>query len=168
MASDALLDLVRHHMWATTTLIEACRELSDEQLTAPGHASFGSILETLNHFIGSDAHYMCQLGGRPPTWSETHGDVGLDQLASRADDLSSAWESFLAADVFEAGRGLVLPEDEGVYRTHAGIVLAQVLFHATAHREQVCTMLTALGIEPPDTQPWAYADATGLGAFATE
>ncbi len=30
-----------------------------------------------------------------------------------------------------------------------GIQLAQVLHHGTDHRSQVCTALTALGVEPP-------------------
>jgi len=29
------------------------------------------------------------------------------------------------------------------------------------HREQICSILTALGLEPPDLQVWAYAEATG-------
>ena len=166
--NDSLRDLFDHHVWATRALIEACRVLSDEQLTSPGVAAFGTISETLNHFVGSDAHYLRHLGGEPPAWIEVHTDVGLDDLARRVDDMTTAWATFLAAGEFDAQRELVLPEDEGVYRTHAGIVLAQVFMHGTLHREQVCSMLTSLGIDPPDLQPWAYADTTGLGRFAAE
>lgn len=166
--NDSLRDLFDHHLWATKTLIEACRMLSGEQLASPGAASFGTIGETMNHFVGSDAHYLRQLGGEPPAWIEVHTDVGLDDLARRVDDMTAAWRSFLDAGEFDPKKELVLPEDEGVYRTHAGIVLAQVFMHGTLHREQVCSMLTALGVEPPDLQPWAYADTTGLGRFAAE
>jgi uncharacterized damage-inducible protein DinB len=38
------------------------------------------------------------------------------------------------------------------------IILAQVINHATEHREQVKAILTQLGIEPPDLQGWAYFD----------
>ena len=38
------------------------------------------------------------------------------------------------------------------------IILTQVINHATEHREQVKTIMTQLGIEPPDLQSWAYFD----------
>jgi uncharacterized damage-inducible protein DinB len=166
--NDSLRDLFDHHIWATRTLLDACRPLSAEQLTSPGSASFGSILETLNHFVGSDGNYMRQLGGDPPEWPFGDAHAGIDALADHVAKTALAWDVLLSSGEFDAQRELVLPEDEGVYRTHAGIVLAQVFVHGTLHREQVCSMLTALGIEPPDLQSWAYADTTGLGTFAAE
>ena len=38
------------------------------------------------------------------------------------------------------------------------VILTQVINHATEHREQVKTIMTQLGIEPPDLQSWAYFD----------
>jgi hypothetical protein len=43
------------------------------------------------------------------------------------------------------------------------VLIAQALYHGTAHREQICAILTGFGLEPPDVQVWAYADATGRG-----
>ena len=161
--NDALLDLFRHHMWGTAKLIDACRVLSDEQLRAPAVATYGSILETFNHYISSDAGYCRMLGGAPPSWSdEDDGLVGLDQLATRTDEMAQVWERFLASGEFDAHRALDFPDG---YRTHAGVLLAQVIHHGTLHREQICAMLTHLGVEPPDLQPWSYADDTGLGSF---
>ena len=31
----------------------------------------------------------------------------------------------------------------------------------SVHREQICSMLTSLGYEPPDIQPLGFADETG-------
>jgi uncharacterized damage-inducible protein DinB len=42
-----------------------------------------------------------------------------------------------------------------------GIRLAQALHHGTDHRSQVCTALTALGIEPPAIDAWDFADEGG-------
>ncbi len=39
--------------------------------------------------------------------------------------------------------------------------LAQVIHHGTDHRSQVCTILSTLGIEPPEIDVWAYGEATG-------
>ncbi len=41
------------------------------------------------------------------------------------------------------------------------MLVVQALHHGNAHREQICAILTGLGIEPPDIQVWAYAEATG-------
>ncbi len=39
--------------------------------------------------------------------------------------------------------------------------LAQAFHHASEHRAQICTILGALGHEPPDVSAWGYALATG-------
>jgi len=37
----------------------------------------------------------------------------------------------------------------------------QVINHAHEHREQICSMLNALGVTPPDMDGWAFGEATG-------
>lgn len=71
--------------------------------------------------------------------------------------------AFFATEEFDAERVSVL--DRGTYECPAGIVMAQVFHHGSVHREQICAMLTGLGIEPPDVQPWGFADATGMSRF---
>jgi len=68
------------------------------------------------------------------------------------------WEVFLASDV-DGERPL--PPHEGTNPIPAGIVIAVVLYHGNEHRGQVCTILGALGHQPPDLTPWAYAFARG-------
>jgi hypothetical protein len=43
----------------------------------------------------------------------------------------------------------------------AGTLLAQALHHANVHREQVSSIVTSLGIEPPDLDVWTYGTVTG-------
>ena len=66
-----------------------------------------------------------------------------------------------SAQPVDAEQFLIL--DEGKYQAPASVLVAQALHHGNAHREQVCSILTGLGIEPPDVQAWAWADATGRG-----
>jgi uncharacterized damage-inducible protein DinB len=40
------------------------------------------------------------------------------------------------------------------------VLVIQALHHGNPHREQICAILTGLGIEPPDIQARAYAEAT--------
>ena len=39
------------------------------------------------------------------------------------------------------------------------ILLTQVINHGTEHRSQIMAIMTQLGVDPPDLQPWAYFDA---------
>lgn len=162
--NEALLEAFRHSAWATKTLIAACRDLSVEELTrsAPG---YGSIFATLNHFVLSDAGYAAILTGVRPDWARDGNETqDFDQLVARVDETERLWEQLLA-EPLDAERELVL--EDGAYECHASVVVAQALHHPNAHREQVCAALTELGRDPPDVQPWAYADAKGRARWKT-
>jgi uncharacterized damage-inducible protein DinB len=159
--NDVLLDAFRHNSWATKQLLAVCRNLSEEHLTAGVPSSFGSILATLNHVIRSDAGYLRSLAGTGPTWLLDRAEsADFDQLHQRVEETEQNWERFLT-EPLDVERVLML--DHGTYEAHAGVLIAQALHHGNAHREQICAMLTGLGVEPPDIQAWAYAHATGRG-----
>jgi uncharacterized damage-inducible protein DinB len=177
--NETLRYLGRHKAWANRELLDRCRTLTSEQLTAPAGASYGSVIETLRHLVMSDASYLRCLGGPetawlveyqrtldavPEPWHEGPTEDGdLDELERRIDETERLWDAFITDMPFDAERVAVL--DRGTYECPAGIVMAQVFHHGSLHREQVCATLTALGVEPPDLQPWAFADATGLSRF---
>jgi uncharacterized damage-inducible protein DinB len=48
---------------------------------------------------------------------------------------------------------------DGFY-TDSWVVMLQVINHATEHREQIKSMLSALGMTPPDIDGWDYGEAT--------
>jgi uncharacterized damage-inducible protein DinB len=159
--NEALLDAFRHNSWATRQLLAACRNLSQEQLTSPGTGSFGNIIDTFNHIIMSDAGYLGRLSGSAPPWVMNREEsTDLNQLEARVEETERIWEQFLSEPI-DAERVLIL--DQGAYEAHAGVLIAQALHHGNAHREQICAILTGFGVEPPDIQAWAYADATGRG-----
>src|SRR5512133_691340 len=139
-------------------LIVACKNCSVEELTRRA-AGFGSILATLNHLVSADAGYVASLGGGGAVWAVADSETNdLRELAARAGENGVRWERFLREPI--DGERLAFL-DNGAYETHASVVVMQALHHASVHGEQVCKALEALGIEPPDLQPWAYADATG-------
>ena len=157
--NDVLLDAFRHHTWATKQLLSLCKGLPEDRLAAAGPASYGSILETLAHIVDSDGGYLRRLAGSAPEWALARREArDLDEVERRLDELGPAWERFATGEVDPERLHLL---DEGTYEVHAGVTIAQVLHHGNAHREQICAILTGLGIEPPDIQPWAYAPAVG-------
>jgi uncharacterized damage-inducible protein DinB len=156
--NEILREAFRHGAWATKTLMATCRHLSIEQLMRPARG-FGSILATLNHVILSDAGYAAILTGVRPAWAADGNETDdLDQLEARADETARLWERILGEPV-DAERLLML--DAGEYECYAGVVVSQALHHAIAHREQIRAGVAALGVQPPDLQPWAYAVETG-------
>lgn len=170
IVNEALLEAFRHDAWATKQLLAFCRDLSAEQLNAPGIGTYGGILETFNHMVLSDARYLRRLAGIGPPWVDSDGgvdpgdvdpkSVDIDQLQSRVQETEKLWEGLLS-EPLDAERVIIL--DQGAYQAHAGVLVAQALHHGNAHREQICAILTGAGMQPPDVQAWAYADATGRG-----
>lgn len=159
--NENLLDAFHHNSWATKQLLDACHGLSEDELMRPGVGSYGNILSTFNHIVMSDAGYVRRFAGTPPAWWTTRDEsTDLNQLAERVDEVAQLWEQVLAAPL---DTEQIIIMDDRRYEAHAGVILAQALYHGSAHREQICTMLTGLGIQPPDVQVWSYADATGRG-----
>ena len=154
-----LHDLAGHHAWATAQLLAFCRGLDAHTLNATVPGTYGTIVATLRHLIACERHFLDRLLGREPAepW-RPEGPAGLDALAGHAARLATDWEAFLAGDV-DGERPL--PLDEATNAIPAGVVIAVVLYHGSEHRGQVCTILGALGHEPPDLTPWAYALASG-------
>ena len=159
--NEAWLEAFRHNAWATKTLLSACRGLSDEQLGSSATGTYGDILSTFNHIVTSDGGYLRRLTDSGPDWvlaRDASADLG--QLEARVDETLLGWERFFSQPV-DSERLILL--NDGAYEAHASVLIAQALHHGNAHREQICVILTDLGIDPPDIQVWAYAEAKGLG-----
>jgi len=157
--NGALEEAFRAHAWATRRLIEFCQDLTPELLAAGRNDATGwSILQTLTHLVSADGYYVGTLdgSGRPvPKWNDDHDPPwDLDALRERSARLAGLWEAYLkSAD--DAERLVLL--DAGTFECRAGVIVAHALHHGDLHREQVCSILRRLGLEPPDLQPWEYA-----------
>lgn len=160
MTRSTLEDAFAHHLWATLRVIDACRELPPEHLATAVPGTYGSIIDTLRHLVGADASYLWVLtdGEHAEIEEETMDLAGLRE-AMEAN--GPAWTAVIAADR-DPGEDVVRHRDDGT-DSHAplGIRLAQALHHGTDHRSQVCTGLTALGVEPPAIDVWDYGAESG-------
>lgn len=160
MTRSLLEDAFSHHSWATLQLLDACEALTPEQRATTVPGTYGSILETLRHLVGSDAGYL---------WTLTHGEVAMiDEesmdvagLRAEMEAHGAAWTRLLARDP-DPDEVVVRHREDGS-ESHApiGIRLAQALHHGTDHRSQICTALTTLGIEPPAIDVWDFAASQG-------
>jgi uncharacterized damage-inducible protein DinB len=161
MPGSPLGDAFAHHVWATERLIDACRALTPEQLETGVPGTYGSIISTLRHIVSSDRWYLSFFpsGERlEPVDEET--DIGLAALRAEMATNAIAWTELLAGQL-DPDEDIVEIDNGGEYHARLGVRLAQVVHHGTDHRSQVCTVLTVLGITPPEIDVWAYARETG-------
>ena len=157
-----LTDAFAHHTWATLTLLDTCDALSPEQLETTVPGTFGSIIKTMQHTVGSDSYYLWRLGGLDepiPDGDEERMDLAALRRATERH--AEAWPRVLAADPDPDAMVVVRRDDGSEYHAVKGVRLAQALHHGTDHRSQIATALTSLGIEPPGIDVWDYAQANG-------
>ncbi len=151
----ALYHLFRHNAWANARLLDFCERLSAEQRAATAPGAVGSVAETLHHFVQAEGGYLSRVA---PDLTPAHWERFLAKdfaaVRARAEEMERLWLEYAARD----------PDPSEIRRkewpdvTHefpAYMEIAQALHHSTAHREQVCTILTAVGLEAPDLQPLA-------------
>jgi uncharacterized damage-inducible protein DinB len=158
--TSLLKDAFGHHVWATLYLIDACAALEPQQLDSSAPGTYGSILQTLRHLVGSDCSYLSVTSDGRRSMIDAD-EMDLSQLRAVMEENGGLWSSLLEDDL-DADGWQVRHRPDGS-ETHAtlGIRLAQALHHGTDHRSQVCTALTLLGIEPPDIDAWEYGIAQG-------
>jgi len=167
MNGSLMQDAFDHHLWATLKLMDVCAELKPEQLEATAPGTYGSILQTMRHLVGADASYLFVLtGGTTPTIEEDSMD--LAELRQVMESHWPAWSGLLAGDVDPAA-DVVRHRDDGT-ESHAplGIRIAQVVHHGTDHRSQICTVLTTLGVEPPEIDVWDFGWQDNRRVWETE
>lgn len=160
MSRSLLDDAFAHHVWATLRLIDTSLLLTREQLDAAAPGTYGSILETMRHFVGGDSLYLFHLTGDHARQIDTaHMDLRELRAAMEVDE--RAWIELLAKNLDPDA--VVKDVDEDGYERDAsiGIRLAQALHHGTDHRSQICTALTTLGVEPPGIDVWDFGVEAG-------
>ena len=154
-----LVDAFGHHVWATIKVLDACATLDDDQLATVVPGTYGSIISTLRHLVGGDVFYLEVLTGLKERFDESGSDIAIFRDVMQAHD--QVWQR-LIAEQSDPATVVIEYEDSG-YETLAplGVRLAQALHHGTDHRSQICTALTALGIEPPSIDVWDYGALDG-------
>jgi uncharacterized damage-inducible protein DinB len=160
MTSSLLADAFDHHVWATLQVLDLLAPLSEEQLATTVPGTFGTILDTARHLVGSDRWYLfVQSGGAVDQIEED--TMSIAELRSAMEPNAGFWHDILARNP-DPDAELTYTRDDGskAYATW-GVRLAQVVDHGTDHRSQIFTALTTLGIEPPEIDLWAWAMTVG-------
>ena len=159
MGENILEKLFEHNNWANRQIIQACSVLSDEQLDAePQSATLGSIRHTLLHLVSAQQGYLALL--TLPVEARRKIPLEFTDLQKAASD---SGEGLLALARDDPGQHLQarLQTMDG-YFVEPWVVMVQAINHATEHREQIKSMLSALGVTPPNIDGWDYGEATHM------
>lgn len=158
MSDSVLARIFEHNNWANQQIAQACLALTDAQLDAEPHsATRGNIRETLVHLARSQQGYLNLL--TLPVEARKRIELTVAETPASLEK-SGAGLLSLARGEYNAPIPAQLETTDG-YAVESWVVLLQVINHATEHREQIKSMLTALGVTPPEIDGWDYGLATG-------
>ena len=156
MTENFLERLFEHNNWTNLRIIQACSSLSDEQLDAePQSATKGSIRQTLSHLVTSQRGYLSLL--TLPAEARPHGSLAFAELE---ESVRMSGEGLLALARGEQNPLNAQLKTRDGYFVEPWVVMVQIINHATEHREQIKSMLSALGVTPPEIDGWSYGEAT--------
>jgi uncharacterized damage-inducible protein DinB len=138
-------------------LLDVCRTLSSEQLQATAPGTYGSIASTLVHVANGQEGYAARfLGEERPERMAEDPFPGFDVLSER---LKNGDEKLAgAAKNWNSDHTIQVSGDDppGTWTMPASLLFLQAINHGTEHRSQIATILTQLGVEPPEMDGWTY------------
>ena len=163
MAQEHLQRLFRHNRWANLLILEACRDLIPDQLAASVAGTYGELGPTLAHLAAAEAGYVWRFDQSAQRLDWDDGDP-VPPMATLAEILDQTGSRFIELSTNIADDLIVSYSIEGEQRRWpAWVILGQVIDHGREHRSHAATILTQLGIEPPDIDMWSYGMAVDAG-----
>jgi uncharacterized damage-inducible protein DinB len=149
MSSSLLEAAFAHHVWATLRVIDSCLALSVEELETSVPGTRGPILETLRHVVLMDAFDLFILTG-DRDFDIDEEQVSLAEARVIMERNGSGWAEYVSRSLDPDEMVHEVDQTDGYQRwAPVGFRLAGTLNHGTDHRSQICTALTAIGVEPP-------------------
>ncbi|HET7093930.1 MAG TPA: DinB family protein [Thermomicrobiales bacterium] len=165
--NDALVNLFDHNRWANLRLIDACAGLDDGQLGASVAGGYGALGDTLVHLVAAEGRYVAGLGDRSGRARAVSVAMPFPGFAALRDH--AAWSGGWLIDFAATIEGDPIVEDDwsgAIERLPTSLLLTQAINHATEHRAQIATILTQLGIAPPEMDGWTWGFEKWIAADA--
>lgn len=153
-ALPVVRDLLLYMLWADRLMLGAVREVSPEDLTRDAGISFGSLLGTMVHMLGSQRLWLARFSGSQPGRRPTLEDLpDLSSWIAGWEETASGLEAFLAGLTEEQLASEIAWEDSelGPVARPLWQPVVHMVNHNTYHRGQVVSLLRQLGHQPPKT-----------------
>ena len=161
-----ILALFRRNEWANQKLLDFCAQQPAEVAAAPAEGDvYGGIDAQFTHMVSAETGYLPWITGRRRE-DRISGDtpLRLEELREPMRWAGTQWPEALDFDrdpeeVFQVQRR------SGQSAMTDWLALLQLLHHGDDHRNQVATVLSRHGVEPPDLDCWAFLPAPSPLAF---
>jgi uncharacterized damage-inducible protein DinB len=159
---DIVIEFFRHNTLMNRRLVQVCQHLSPEQLGATATGTYGSIGATLVHIANAQEGYAARLldAERPERLPEDPFP-GFEALMERFAHGNAQLEEAAAQGGVDRQVQVTGDDPPGTWWMPVSLYLLQAVNHGTEHRSQVATILTQLGMDPPEMDGWTYFDASG-------
>lgn len=119
----------------------------------PRSATQGSIRNTLIHLVSAQRGYLALL--TQPVEERLQGFPPINDIQ---DSIQQSGDGLLALAKGDSKPFQSRLQTTDGYYTDPWVVMLQVINHATEHREQIKSMLSALGVTPPSIDGWDYGE----------
>jgi uncharacterized damage-inducible protein DinB len=157
MIENFLVKIFEHNNWANQKILQACYALSGEQLDAEPHSvTKGTIRRTLVQLVGSQYGYLRTL----TLPLEERLDCPTVAFTELEESAKMSGEALLALARGERKPLTSQLQTRDRYNVEPWVLMVQIINHATEHREQIKSMLSALEVTPPDIDGWDYGEIT--------
>lgn len=168
MSKEILTALAAHNTWANITIIDFLAEIPEPELAqvtvVPG--IYGDAHATMMHIVTAERSYLeriveSAISGNDAGKRSWASWAALREAALRNGQAFSHAITELVADPIQRGTF----HDEP-YEIRTSVLIVQAIDHATEHRSQIRTLLSANGIVPPEIGGWHWErtlDSATLG-----
>lgn len=146
--------LLTYTIWADREHLAALAALPQEHLTVPTGSSFGSLLGTVAHVLGSEQVWLGRFVGAPlASYPDERAHADLGTVRAGFEELWPQMEFFLAGlqEVQLAVELEWTSRGGDRYRRPLWQALVHMSHHSGYHRGQLATMMRQLGHTPPST-----------------
>ena len=149
---EALRTHLDYTAWASSRLVEAASQLTNEELTRDFQTADHSVLGTLVHVYAADRVWLGRIQGNPPAkFIDPERDMQLSVLKNDWPQLLERWKQWAAGLTDDSMRANISYKDlkGNPYQTPLWQITLHVVNHGTHHRGQVSGFLRAMGHTPP-------------------
>jgi uncharacterized damage-inducible protein DinB len=157
-ADSTFMEFIRYNNWANQQLLQACQNLSEDQLATTIPGAYGTIRDTLAHIIRAETYYLSLLTGsypQPPfKWEDR---PNLAEMTAYARQVGAALVEM--AQRVRPTDLIVEEDDDEQFHYQSLAVFIQIINHGIEHRTNVTTILNQGLQTPPDVDGWAYLNA---------
>jgi uncharacterized damage-inducible protein DinB len=146
--------LFSYNRWANQKILAACQGISAAELNTPAQVSFGSLLGTLIHTLGTENIWRLRLQGAasPHQMWQPAEFQDLDDLSARWEEEETAMRGFLASlkDEDMQRRVTFTRMKGGAEEATIWKALVHVVLHGMQFRAEAGVILSQMGRSPGD------------------